>query len=140
MKQEVDVGLAADIGTLSRFPKIIGSESVTRELALSARPFKADEALRIGFVSRVVPGSRDEVVSAAVELAKVIALKSPIAVVGTKHLLLHARDNSYDSTLINANPLRYANIGYCSVRDSLTYTATWNQLMLQTSVRTRAVS
>ncbi|KZV88165.1 ClpP/crotonase [Exidia glandulosa HHB12029] len=110
--KEVDVGLAADIGTLARFPKIIGNQSLTRELAFSTRPFKADEAHQMGFVSRVVPGSREEVVKAAVELATVIASKSPVAVVGTKHLLLHSRDNP--------------------VRDNLSYTATWNQLALQT--------
>lgn len=59
--KEVDIGLAADIGTLQRFPKIVRSESVARELALTARNFSAQEALDIGFVSKVVPGSYSEV-------------------------------------------------------------------------------
>lgn len=46
--------MAADIGTLSRFPKIVGNQSAARELALTAREFGAREALDIGFVSRVV--------------------------------------------------------------------------------------
>lgn len=55
------MGLAADIGTLQRFPKIVGSGSKARELALTGREFNAAEAKEIGFVSEVVPGSRKEV-------------------------------------------------------------------------------
>lgn len=93
--QEVDVGLAADIGTLARLPKVVGNQSMARELAYTARNFSAAEAEKMGLVSKVVPGGRDEVVNAALETASVIASKSPIAVVGTKHLLLHARDHRW---------------------------------------------
>jgi Delta3,5-Delta2,4-dienoyl-CoA isomerase len=92
--QEVDVGLAADIGTLARLPRITGNQSIVNELALTARDFGAEEAQRMGFVSKVVPGSRDEVVRAALETATVIAQKSPIAVLGTKKVLQHSRDHS----------------------------------------------
>jgi len=61
--QEVDVGLAADVGTLARLPKIVGNMSAVRELAMTAREFDAEEALRLGFISRVVPGGRDQVIS-----------------------------------------------------------------------------
>ena len=60
--KEVDCGLAADVGTLSRFPRIVGNDSMSRELALTARNFGAQEAKEIGFVSKVVQGSRQEVV------------------------------------------------------------------------------
>ncbi|KAL5634124.1 hypothetical protein ACGC1H_006076 [Rhizoctonia solani] len=75
--KEVDVGLAADIGTLSRLPKITGNESLLRELAFTAREFGPREAVQLGMVSRVVEGGRDDVLGAALELAKVIAAKSP---------------------------------------------------------------
>lgn len=55
------MGLAADIGTLQRFPKIIGNDSKARELALTGRRFSAVEAKDIGFVSDVVQGGRKEV-------------------------------------------------------------------------------
>ena len=45
-------------------------------------------------VSRVVEGGRTEVLNAALELARSIAEKSPVAVMSTKRLLLHARDNT----------------------------------------------
>ncbi|WVR06315.1 hypothetical protein IAU60_003345 [Kwoniella sp. DSM 27419] len=114
---EVNVGLAADIGTLQRFPKITGNESKARELALTGRKFHAVEAKQIGFVSEVVEGGRKEVIAAAIEMAKIIAQKSPIAVVSTKHLMNHARDHS--------------------IEEGLRYTAAWNASMLQ-SVDTAA--
>jgi len=48
--QEVDLALAADVGTLQRFPKIIGNDSLARELALTARRFYSDEAKEMGFI------------------------------------------------------------------------------------------
>ena len=44
------MGLAADVGTLQRLPKIIGNESLGRELCYTARMFYADEAKGLGFV------------------------------------------------------------------------------------------
>ena len=48
--KEVDIGLAADIGTLQRFPKIVGNDSLVRELVYTARKFTSQEAKEIGFV------------------------------------------------------------------------------------------
>lgn len=92
--REVDVGLAADIGTLARLPKLVGNASLLYELALTGRSFDAQAALSLGLVSRVVPGSRDDVVRAAIELACEIARKSPLAVVGIKRFVSHALDHS----------------------------------------------
>ena len=55
------MGLAADIGTLQRFPKVTGNDSLAREFALTGRKFSAKEAREIGFVSQVVEGGRGEV-------------------------------------------------------------------------------
>ena len=63
LEQEVSVGLAADIGTLQRFPKVVGNDSLARELALTGRRFTASEAKDIGFLSTVVPGGREGVIS-----------------------------------------------------------------------------
>jgi delta(3,5)-delta(2,4)-dienoyl-CoA isomerase len=91
--KEVDIGLAADVGTLAYLPKITGNHSLMREMAYSAALFSASDASRMGLLSRVVPGGREEVVAAALALAGVIAGKSPIAVSGTKRILLHSRDH-----------------------------------------------
>jgi len=111
--KEVDVGLAADIGTLARLPKLVGNQSLVHELAYSARDFSAAEAEKMGLVSQVVEGGREEVVERALATAKVIAGKSPIAVLGTKRVLQHARDHS--------------------VQQNLEYVATWNSAMLQSA-------
>ena len=48
--QEVDVGLAADLGTLQRLPKVIGNDSLMRELVYTARKMFAGEAKEFGLV------------------------------------------------------------------------------------------
>lgn len=91
--KEVDIGLAADIGTLSRLPKIVGNGSWVKEVCLTARIFDAEEALRVGFVSAVYK-DKQEMLKKAEELACLIASKSPVAVQGTKELLNWSRDRT----------------------------------------------
>ncbi|XP_011933871.1 PREDICTED: delta(3,5)-Delta(2,4)-dienoyl-CoA isomerase, mitochondrial isoform X1 [Cercocebus atys] len=109
--KEVDVGLAADVGTLQRLPKVIGNQSLVNELAFTARKMMADEALGCGLVSRVLP-DKEVMLDAALALAAEISSKSPVAVQGTKVNLLYSRDHS--------------------VAESLNYVASWNMSMLQT--------
>jgi delta(3,5)-delta(2,4)-dienoyl-CoA isomerase len=40
---QVDLGLAADIGTLQRLPKIVGNEGWVREICYTARNVGAEE-------------------------------------------------------------------------------------------------
>ena len=100
---------------MAYLPKLTGNQSLLRELAYTARNFSASEAEKLGLVSRVVPGGRDQVVQAALELAKTIAAKSPIAVSGTKRLISHARDHP--------------------VEENLVYTQSWNALVTNASFR-----
>jgi len=102
--------MAADVGTLQRLPKVIGSTSLVRELAYTARKMFSDEALSCGLVNRVFP-DRNSLMSGAVEMAVNIASKSPVAVQGTKHNLNFSRDHS--------------------VQEGLDYMVTWNAAMLQ---------
>ncbi|KAL4928209.1 enoyl-CoA hydratase/isomerase family protein [Aspergillus undulatus] len=110
--KEVDIGLAADVGTLSRLPKIVGNFGWVKDVALTARIFGAEEALRVGFVSRVFE-TKQEAIGGAIELAGLVASKSPVAVQGTKELLNWSRDHT--------------------VQDGLRYTTIWNSAALQTS-------
>lgn len=91
--KEVDIGLAADIGTLSRLPKAVGSFSWVKDVCLSARFFDAKEALSVGFVSQVHE-SKAAAIEAGRKMADLIASKSPVAVQGTKELLNHAKDHT----------------------------------------------
>lgn len=53
ISHNLKTGLAADVGTLQRLPKIVGNESLVRELSFSARKMFSSEALQCGLVSRV---------------------------------------------------------------------------------------
>nr|XP_031836333.1 delta(3,5)-Delta(2,4)-dienoyl-CoA isomerase, mitochondrial isoform X2 [Nomia melanderi] len=96
--KEVDIGMAADVGTLQRFPKIIGSDSLVRELVYTARKFTASEALQHGFVSRTFE-NQESLLEGSMELAKTIASKSPVAVQGSKLSLVYSRDHSVQEGL-----------------------------------------
>ncbi|KAJ1961755.1 hypothetical protein IWQ62_003759, partial [Dispira parvispora] len=53
--KEVDIGMAADVGTLQRLQKVVGSDSWVREVCLTAREFGSAEATQQGLVSGVLP-------------------------------------------------------------------------------------
>ena len=116
--KEVDIGLAADIGTLTRLPKVVGNFSWVKDVSLSARIFGAEEAYRVGYVSQILE-TKEKAIQAALKMAELIASKSPVAVQGTKELLNHARDHT--------------------VADSLRYTGVWNSAAIQTSDVERAM-
>jgi delta(3,5)-delta(2,4)-dienoyl-CoA isomerase len=96
--KEVDIGLAADVGTLSRLGKVVGNGSWIKDVCLSARDFGAEEALRVGLVSWVAEatavGGKDAVMKEALRWAAIVAGKSPVAVQGTKELLNWSQDHS----------------------------------------------
>jgi len=97
--KEIELGLPPDTGTLQRLPKIIGNDSLMRELTFTGRRFEADEALRFGLVSQVCEGGREGVISRALELAKTLAARSPVAMVATKITLNYSRDHSVSDGL-----------------------------------------
>lgn len=74
---EVDLGIPLTWGAIPRLVREIGP-AATRDLVLSCRPFDADEALRLGLVSRVV--GDDELLDEAESLASALAGKAPGAV------------------------------------------------------------
>ncbi|KAK5129513.1 hypothetical protein LTR08_003204 [Meristemomyces frigidus] len=91
--REVEIGLAADIGTLSRLPHANVPMAWVKEVCLTARDFYAEEALRVGFVSGVYE-SKAAAMERAHELATLLASKSPVAVQGTKEVLNFSRDHT----------------------------------------------
>lgn len=95
--QEINIGLAADVGTLQRLPKLI-PEGLMRELAYTGRRMPAEEALERGLVNRVFD-SQEAMLAEVQTIAAEIARKSPLAISSTKHLLNYGRDHSVADTL-----------------------------------------
>jgi enoyl-CoA hydratase/carnithine racemase len=87
---EVDLGIPLAWGGIPRLVREIGP-ALTRELVLTCRPFSPDEALRIGFVNRVVP--RAELESTVDELAEQLARKAPSVVRATKRQVNEALED-----------------------------------------------
>ncbi|EMG45450.1 Enoyl-CoA hydratase/isomerase, putative [Candida maltosa Xu316] len=56
---EVNIGIAADIGSLQRLPPLFNNKSALMQHALLGDRFDAQEALKLGFVSTVVPTIED---------------------------------------------------------------------------------
>jgi len=81
----VRVGLSGcDIGVSWMLPRLVGA-SRAFELLLTGRMVAADEADRIGLVTRVVPDG--EVVASAMETARMIVDNSPFGVRMTKEVM-----------------------------------------------------
>lgn len=90
--EEINIGMMADVGSLQRLPKVL-PEGVVRELAYLGTSLTADRAERLGFVNAVLPDA-GAVVAAALEMAKTIAGKAPLAVTGSKAAITYARDHT----------------------------------------------
>jgi len=78
------IGLVPDSGATWFLPRLVG-QARAAELALVGDPITAQEALRIGLVSRVVPN--DELLIEARALADKVAVGAPMAVALTKGAL-----------------------------------------------------
>lgn len=84
---EVKRGLFAAAGGLIRLPKRIPL-ALAAEVALTGDPLDATRAAALGLVNRVVPP--DEVIDAALELARRIAANGPLAVRNTLTMVREA--------------------------------------------------
>ncbi|MCO5566557.1 hypothetical protein L7F22_020234 [Adiantum nelumboides] len=114
--KEVDLAIVADLGTLQRLPLLVG-HGHAMDLALTGRRLTASEAKAIGLVNDVFQSNA--LVEQVNTVARNIAAKSPLAVIGTKRVLLKSRD--------------------LSVPDGLDYVATWNSGMLLSNDMKEAV-
>jgi enoyl-CoA hydratase len=107
--QEINIGMTADVGTLQRLPKLI-PDGVAREMAYTGRRLPAARAVDVGLVNEVF-ATHTEMVEAVLGIAHEIASKSPLAMWGSKEMLLYARDHT--------------------VADSLEHIASWQTGMFQ---------
>ena len=116
--QEINIGMAADVGTIQRLPKII-PDSKMREMAYTGRRMLADEAKDSGLVGEVY-GTQEKMLDAVHKLAAEIASKSPVAIYGLKAVMNYSRDHN--------------------VSDSLDFNALWSGAMLSQKDMTEAMT
>jgi enoyl-CoA hydratase len=95
--QEINIGMVADVGTLQRLPKLIPL-ALVKELAYTGRRLPAAKALAHGLVNEVFD-SPAALLDAAMQCAREIAAKPPVAVWGTKQVIHYARDHSVEDAL-----------------------------------------
>lgn len=116
--RETKIAMVADVGTMQRLPQIVDPGWVA-EVVYTGRDFDADEAAKMGLVTRVLP-DQDSVVKDALALAGEIAANSPLAVQGSKAVLR-------------------AGVGR-KVDENLDYVALWNAAFLHSHDLTEAVT
>jgi len=95
--QEINIGMVADVGTLQRLPKLVPL-GIVKELAYTGRRLPAARALACGLVNEVFD-SQEATLAAAMECAREIAAKPPVAVWGSKQAIHYARDHAVDDSL-----------------------------------------
>ena len=80
---EVGLGILPGYGGVQRLVRTIGAGQA-KELAMTARRIKAEEAYALGLVNHVYPA--DELLDAALQLGKTIAENAPIGVKAVKEV------------------------------------------------------
>jgi len=115
--QEINIGMVADVGTLQRLPKLVPM-AVVKELAYTGRRLGAAKAEQYGLVNAVFD-SPEATLAAALQCAKEIAAKPPIAIWGTKQAVHYARDHSVEDSLRQMGWLQGAIWSNAHVRESI---------------------
>ncbi len=95
--QEINIGMAADLGVLQRLPKLI-APGVVRQLAYTGERLGAARASELGLVNAVLPDA-EALLAKAMAVAASIAAKSPLAIAGSKLAINHARDHGTAAAL-----------------------------------------
>ncbi|MBC3870859.1 enoyl-CoA hydratase-related protein [Undibacterium oligocarboniphilum] len=95
--QEINIGMTADLGTLQRLPKLI-PEGIVHEMAYTGRRLPAARAQAVGLINEVFE-TQQAMLDAAIQMAKEITEKPPVAIWGSKQAIHYARDHSTQDAL-----------------------------------------
>ncbi len=95
--QEINIGMTADVGTFPRLCKLI-PEGWVREMAYTGRRMFAPKAREIGWVNEVFE-DQAAMLAHAMQTAREIASKAPVAVTGSKVMINYARDHTIQDGL-----------------------------------------
>jgi len=102
--QEINIGMMADVGTFNRMPKQL-PEAVVRELGYTGDRLTAERAERLGFVNGLYD-THEALVAGALDTARRIAAKAPVAVAATKQMISYARDHGVGESFAYLNALQ----------------------------------
>ena len=91
---EINLGIIPGWGGTQRVARVCGL-GVAKDLVLTGRPVDADEALRIGLVN----GISDPVLDKALEVARLLAARGPLALAAAKRALNHALQGDHVDNL-----------------------------------------
>ena len=102
---EINIGVMPGAGGTQRLTHAIG-KALAMDVVLSGHFLSAKEALEHGLVSRVVP--KEHWFESALEIAKQVAAKGPIALRAAKASVLNAHEESLSSGLTKERALFYS--------------------------------
>jgi enoyl-CoA hydratase len=94
---EVNLGVTPGFGGSQRLPRLIG-RARAMELLVSGRQIKADEALAWGLVNHI--HAADELMDKALEMARLISQKGPVAVRLAKQAVQRGQDIDLDNACL----------------------------------------
>jgi enoyl-CoA hydratase len=106
--QEINIGMTADVGTFPRFTRLM-PDGWVRQVAYTGERLPADKAFRLGLINEMFD-TPAAMLDHAINVAREIASKNPLAVSGSKAMINYARDHS--------------------IADALDYIGVWNAAML----------
>lgn len=99
--REIKIGIVADMGSLQRLSKLVGNKSLLNQYALTGEVFGAQQALELGFVSKIV-GDFDAGIEHCLDLGKDINSNPQWAIKGTKESIQFMLDGgSHEQGLLN---------------------------------------
>lgn len=99
---EITLGIIPGGGGTQRLARVLGKQR-TMELVLTGRRIDAKEALKLGFVNQIVP--KKQWPGDAIEFAKVIARRPPIAAKLAKQAVLAAEEMPLEAALAHERRL-----------------------------------
>jgi enoyl-CoA hydratase len=92
--EEINIGMMADVGSLQRLPKLL-PDAVLKQMAFCGMTLKPDQALALGFVN----GISTDPLAAALDAAREIARRPPLAISGSKRAIDFAREHTVAESL-----------------------------------------
>ena len=91
---ELDAGIPLSWGGMAHVVRLVG-ESLANDLILTCRRFDADDALRAGFISRII--SAGKFAQEVTALAEIVAAKPRIVLRQTKRKLIDIRAGTFNA-------------------------------------------